>query len=245
VNTTLPRTSRADRRRLARHAEQAESASVRGALSSLDTRRARALAALGVVSSFAWLALQQSAHSADVHVELEISALPSAPARCRAQADQAHAHARLLEQLASAAWERVPFDPHESPRAVAQVAEAEVCFAAAHDRVGRTRSAGLRSRYAADLERRVAHARLLLRVAMRDEELRARAPSTQGVPLPSRRVSGQVSTLLALLERAQPEAQAYRAELEQLARRYSAEPQPATGTKTALGHGRTQPGRTP
>jgi hypothetical protein len=212
----------------------------------LDMRVLRWLAAAGVVSAFMWLALQHSARTAELSMETEISAVPATPRRCRAHGDQARAQASLLEQLAAASWERVPFEPAESPRAVAQIAEAEVCFAAAHDRAGRLRSAALYYRYSADLERRFARARLLLRIAVRAEERRARDPRS-GVQLaPSDAVARQVAMLLALLERAPPSALGYRVELERLARRQRVE-QPATLTRmeSPVNRDRTQLARTP
>lgn len=212
----------------------------------LHTRRSRVCVVLGVMAGFTWLALQQSVGSAELRLEPEISPVPVAPARCRAHGEQALAQARLLEQLASASWERVPFEPRESPRAVEHIAEAEACYAQARDRTGRLRTAAAYYHYSADLERRFARARLLLRMAMRADEKRERARHTDGSPGPARALSRLVAELLALLERAPPSARAYRTELQRLARRVGgAGHETQTRRETPVNRDHTQPERTP
>jgi hypothetical protein len=189
-----------------------------------------------VVLACAWLALAPDVHPAQPPVELEISPLPSGNTGCRPRGSDALEHARSLEQVAAARWERVPFALHEAPRAVAQIAEAEACFAAANDRSGRARAAAVRRSYAAELERRFVRARLLLRAALRQDGtpervwpatfVRARAerlaPASHELRESAAIAREQVAILLALLDRAPPSALAFRAELEQLARHYAA-----------------------
>jgi hypothetical protein len=140
--------------------------------------------------------------------ERDVSPIPQMPTRCRLSGHEAVAHARSLEHMAAARWERVPFALEEAPRALLQVSEAELCYAA-YDRVGRLRAAAKRNEYEAEIARRFSRARLLLRVAMRNERLdRARQ---------------QIAVLRALLSRARDEAHAYRNELEQLDRAYAAQ----------------------
>jgi hypothetical protein len=208
--------------------------------------RLRVFVATGVVLAFAALALRSSAHTGRVDVEHELIVTHGVLAVCRAHRAQAGAHARLLEQQASASSERVPFDARESPRSVALMAEAEACFAAAQDRSGRTRAAGLRARYAADLERRVALTRLRLRVAMRSLDVPVSEPGTRGDGAGSSQIAREAATLLALLERAPRSVQPYRAELTQLVRRHAVERSPLRprSERLIMQH-RTDPARTP
>jgi len=198
------------------------------------TAPSRVLAAALVVLASAWLALAREVHSGVASVEPEISPLPAGVGGCRPRGKEALEHARALEQVAAARWERVPFALHEAPRAVAQIAEAEACFAAANDRTGRTRAAATRRSYAAELERRFARARLLLRAALREDDATKRASRAAALRSnePAAVARQQLAILLALLERAAPGARAYRDELEQLARHYAAE-SPRGSAKTA------------
>jgi hypothetical protein len=179
----------------------------------------RWLAGALVVLVCALLALRESASEPAPELEPEVSPLPVLPHGCRAQGADALAQASALEQVAKARWERVPFALREAPRAIVQLAEAESCFLAANDRVGRMRSAATRRIYENELARRFARARLLLRVAMRAG---ARHPQ-QRRDAQLLGIQTQVARLLALLDRAPPSAAAYRAELEQLARSSAAE----------------------
>jgi hypothetical protein len=192
------------------------------------------LATALVVLACAWLALAHDVRPVAPRVERQISPLPSGATSCRPRGREALEHARSLEQVAAARWERVPFALHEAPRAVAQIAEAEACFAAANDERGRTRAAATRRSYAAELERRFVRARLLLRAALRASDatergfpacfFRSRKEPRPCTPRESVAVAReQVAILLALLDRASPSALPYRAELEQLARHYAAE----------------------
>lgn len=142
-------------------------------------------------------------------LEEEIDPLPQLPARCRLAGGEALAHARSLEKTARARWERVPFAVEEAPRALLQIAEAELCYGVL-DRAGRLRAAAQRSEFAAETVRRFARARLLLRVAVREQRLdHARK---------------QLAVLRALLStRGTPAARAFRDELEQLDRTYAAQ----------------------
>jgi len=215
----------------------------------LDTSWSRVLATALVVLACAWLALARDVHPAQPLLEPEISPLPSGSAGCRPRGSDALEHAHTLEQVAAARWERVPFALHEAPRAVAQIAEAEACFAAANDRSGRTRAAAARRSYAAELERRFLRARLLLRAALRQQgtpehawpasffRWRAErlAPASHAPRASAAIAREQVTILLALLDRAPPSALPYRAELEQLARRYAADALPGSPSNE---HGR-------
>jgi hypothetical protein len=142
-------------------------------------------------------------------LEEEIDPLPPPPASCRLTGAEALSHARSLEKTARARWERVPFAVEEAPRALLQMAESELCYGVL-DRAGRLRSAAQRSEYAAEIVRRFARARLLLRVAVREQR-----PD---------RARKQLAVLRALLStRASQPVQAFRAELEQLDRTYAAQ----------------------
>jgi hypothetical protein len=167
-----------------------------------------AAAAIGIA---ALLLLSLSDFASDVAAEQadhDVSPLPRLPSRCRLSGAEALAHARALEQMATARWERVPFAIEEAPRALLQVAEAELCYGVL-DRAGRLRTTAKRAEYEAEIGRRFARARLLLRVALRDQRLdRARK---------------QIAVLRALLSRAVDEGLTYRAQLEQLDRAYAAQ----------------------
>lgn len=246
MSARFPRATREASRTWSLAARECARALGRGALALLQTRRSRLFVVLGVMAVCTWLALQQSVSSAELPLEPELSPVPVAPTRCRAQGDQALAQARLFEQLASASWERVPFAPRESPRAVEHIAQAEACYAEAHDRTGRLRTAAAYYRYSADLERRFARARSLLRMAVRADEKREREQPTDGRPSAAHALSRQVADLLALLERAPPSARAYRTELQRLARRVEgARDQTPPRREAPLTRDRTQPEGTP
>lgn len=153
-------------------------------------------------------ALDVGVHGAGEALETPVSPLPALSVRCRFAGAEALLHARALEQMARARWERVPFAIEEAPRAYLQMGEAELCYGV-RDRAGRLRAAATRREYQQEIERSFARARLLLRVALRDERLdQARQ---------------HIATLTALLERAPDASQAFRAELQQLDRTYAAE----------------------
>lgn len=175
---------------------------------SLATREWLVIAAVVVLASLCAAALDLGEDAAREGVEMPVSPLPALSARCRFVGAEALAHARALEQMASARWERVPFATEEAPRAYLQMGEAELCYGA-RDRAGRLRAAAKRREYEQDIEQSFARARLLLRVALREERLdRARQ---------------HIATLTALLERAPETSQPFRAELQQLDRTYAAE----------------------
>lgn len=245
MSAELPQLTRAHSAASPRGVQGAVRALLRDVRALRDRRRSRVLVVALVVSASAGLARQQSVSTADLPLDNEISPTPVAPVRCRAQGEQALAQARLLEQLASASWERVPFEPRESPRAVVQVAEAEACFAAARDRTGRLRTAALFYRYSADLERRFARARLLLRIALRSVEGHKDEPLDRGHHAASQ-IPRQIAALLALLERAPSEAQAYRSELQRLAGRFHSEwPETDNPMEAPVIHVRPQPRSAP
>lgn len=181
----------------------------------------RVVVGMLVVLGFIWLALRDPIHAELAPLDAEVTPLPEARPSCRLTGSEALANARTLEQMAMARWERVPFALREAPRAVLQMAEAEACFEVAGDRGGRMRSAAKRRSYASEVERRFAHARLLLRAATRARPAQ-QTDRTEQAEQADARASRQVATLLALLERAPPSAQPYRAELTQLQRRYAA-----------------------
>lgn len=170
------------------------------------------LVASALALSLALALLLASSFASEViaeQLEEEIDPLPALPARCRLSGGEALSHARALEKTARARWERVPFAVEEAPRALLQMAESELCYGVL-DRAGRLRSAAQRSDYAAEIVRRFARARLLLRVAVREQR-----PD---------RARKQLAVLRALLStRATPAVQAFRAELEQLDRTYAAQ----------------------
>jgi hypothetical protein len=176
-----------------------------------------------VLLAAALLALRHDDAAVDGARELEVSPLPTALAACSVQGPQALAHAQRLEQVARLRWERVPLSPSEAPRAVTQLAEAEVCFSAARDRTGHTRVGSTRRAYEAELVQRFARARLLLRMATREPGTVARHERADAAR--SRSAERQLTTLLALLEQAPPSAWAYRDQLVQLSHRYTAEAQ--------------------
>jgi len=179
-----------------------------------------------------WFRSQRpEARGVRVPLEPEASPLLVVADGCRVQGAEARSHAAALEQQSLLRWERVPVMPSEAPHAIAQLAEAEACFAVAGDRMGRTRAASTRRVYVAELLRRFSHARLMLRAATRDR-LRSKAElvATETSPLSERagaeeRVAmaqRQLAILVALLERAPPSVWAYRDELSREARRYAA-----------------------
>lgn len=141
-------------------------------------------------------------------LDAEVSPLPALPSRCPLQGSETRSHARALEQLAAARWERVPFAPEEAARAVLQMAEAERCYATAGERDAMLRAEQARELYARELMQRFVHARLLLRAALREGR--------------TERVRTHAEQLRALLAHAPEEAQRYRAELAQRARIYTA-----------------------
>ena len=198
----------------------------------------RGTVAAAVVLAFVGLALRGDAQQASARLDDQVVPLLTAHVPCRLSGGEAVAHAASLEQLATARWARVPFALREAPRAALQMAEAEACYAAANERVGRQRSAAARRAYGAEMQRRFARARLLLRTHL----ARSRAEEARGAPFGSRFARAgaplasalgraaarsdaqlQVATLLALLERAPPSAEPYRRELARLARRYAVE----------------------
>lgn len=174
-------------------------------------RRGVVLVMLASLSAFVLVAVRER----DAHVRLselaqeEIDPAPALPTRCALPSYEARAHATALEQVATARWERVPFAPEEAPRALSQMAEAELCYGAL-DRGARMRTRGRKRAYAAELTRRFQRARLLLRVALREGRLEA--------------ARQQIAVQLALLSRAAAaRSQHYRARLAQLDRAYEAE----------------------
>ena len=80
--------------------------------------------------------------------------------RCRLSDDEASMHARSLEALADARWQRVPFALREGPRARLEMAEAEACYEAAGDRAGRRRCESKLRGFEAELARRWAQVTL-------------------------------------------------------------------------------------
>ena len=187
----------------------------------------RVAVASAVVLAFVWLALHGDTQKVSERLDDQVAPLPGADVPCRLVGNEAHAHAASLEQLATARWERVPFALREAPRAALQMAEAEACYAAANDREGRLRSAAARRAYGAEVERRFARARLLLRVSLARPHagravVHASPSSLTRASVPSD-AQLQVATLLALLERAPPRAESYRHELTRLSLRFAAE----------------------
>jgi hypothetical protein len=173
-----------------------------------------------LVLAGAWLALDEGQAELALASEEEVSPLPEHEPRCRLAGAEALAHARSVEQMATARWERVPFALREAPRAVEQMAEAQACYEAGGDRDGRMRSAARQRAYEAEVLRRFARARLLLRAAsMPVRESSGAARDEDGREERARR---QVATLLALLERAPEGAQAFRQELMRLEQAYAA-----------------------
>jgi hypothetical protein len=168
----------------------------------------RAFVAAAVVIGFVLLALHRREPTADSSLEQAIEPLATSARGCVLRGADALANARALERVAAGRWERVAFALEEAPQAAMQMAEAAACYAAAHDREARVRAEGLASIYAAEVERRFVRARLLLRVAIREQR--------------ADRVRAQVATLLALLASAPPGALAFRRELEQVARDHAA-----------------------
>ena len=124
------------------------------------------------------------------------------PAVCQVSRAAALTHARTLEELSDASWERIPFDLREAPRAVARSGEAEGCFRVVGDREAAQRVALKRRTYEADLRRRWSRAKLKLALARRHQDAAA--------------VRREIGALLSLSSQAGDEAKPYRAYLEEL-----------------------------
>jgi hypothetical protein len=142
------------------------------------------------------------AHETD-ELDLE-SPLPSDRPGCRLRAEAALTRARVLEGLADASWERLPFDSAEAPEAVLQAAEAQSCYQAGHEREAARRVSAKGEVYAAELRRRWSRAKLLFALARRGGDALAQ--------------QREIKTLLALSRRAGAAAEPYRAWLEHMER---------------------------
>jgi hypothetical protein len=177
---------------------------------TLHERRLAALlfGAMAAVASAGLLGMRPPASPVEL-MDDELDPAPALPTRCPLARDDACRYAHALEEAASARWQRVPFAPEEAPRALVQMAEAELCYGAL-DRAARLRAAGKRRSYEAELARRFQRARLILHVALRERRL-ARARQ-------------QIAALTSLLTgAAAPESRRYLAQLQQLDRAYAAE----------------------
>jgi hypothetical protein len=129
--------------------------------------------------------------------------------RCGAARERAREHARELERLARAHFERVPFDEAEAPSACVSIDEAERCYELAQDREGRARSAALHGAYVRELAARLKRHRFLLEVARREGSLSG--------------IEREARALLSLYGRSGQESARYREELSLMARRARAE----------------------
>lgn len=185
---------------------------------------ARLVLVVLVVLASVWVALDEGQAGALVPNDEEVTPLPSESVRCRFAAAEALAHARSVEQMATARWERVPFALREAPRAVLQMAEAEACYESAGEREGRMRSGAKRRAYEADVLRRFAHARLLLHFASIKASATDETDTNAKETLAQRELEArrQVAALLALLDRAPSSAVPFRKRLEQIDRVYAA-----------------------
>lgn len=136
--------------------------------------------------------------------EVKLFAQTAVP--CTRSAQRALLRAQDMERTAAARWERVPFVTEEAPAAIAEMGEAESCFALAGDRQGKLRVQGKRHVFEQEVSRRFARARLNLDVAARAGQLR--------------RALREVEEMSALLSRSDDKA--YREALERMSHSYAA-----------------------
>jgi hypothetical protein len=108
----------------------------------------RLLVALSIVVASAAAALHQAPRRA--HAFLPPPLPHTFAARCAVRGTQARSHAEALEQRAKLHWQRAPFERGEGTRASQLIAEAEVCYRSAGERVGEQRAATLHRRFVAE-----------------------------------------------------------------------------------------------
>ncbi len=154
--------------------------------------------ALGVAALLLFI-YGEAERTRDAAGELEAPSLFTAEPGCALAGEQARNRAFEAERAARARWERVPYAVSEGPSAVLHLSEAVQCFRTSGDRESRARVEHDLTVWKRDLERVYARSRLSLTLARRANDAHASAK--------------EAKTLLALLVKAGPGADPYRAYL--------------------------------